>query len=476
MDCRHAPPSATTARTRWFCPTPNCSNGSRAGATRPRLECDGQPLQFHGQIAALTPHLENGDKELSFTHRFTLPGGENHSVADAKFFNRQPPLALVDGTFYLLRNAPPPPVLKYLAHKPSVPVRKLSHRLLLHLRKTQSNHGVDWEQLCVAHRPRRSLSLSCSTTRCGCGCWPKASATRASGFGTATNGSPNDRARSAGRQAGNSRRPAPRTRRSQWLRKLDWFTPEPGLWIGDANENFLGSLAGAWAGAPGRGGISRQPGVSPSVPARRASSSRGSSSRAAALTGWPSPPNGRPRDSNFPRRIWNGSPPPPAALSNCRTPAGWNWTPTAVQGAHEAMADMGVDGLIAVPQKVGMEHVAHLDEERVDAVRRFAGGEGVARARSEFKGVPSVELPEGLAGRAASVSKGRLRFSLPPHADQARRHSRRRHGPGQNAADARVAGVAQGAATKKIPSRRSSSVRRPCCTTGGARRSGSRRT
>jgi hypothetical protein len=30
-------------------------------------------------------------------------------------------------------------------------VRKLSHRLLLHLRKTQTNHGVDWEQLCVAH-------------------------------------------------------------------------------------------------------------------------------------------------------------------------------------------------------------------------------------------------------------------------------------------------------------------------------------
>src|ERR1035438_499961 len=31
----------------------------------------------------------------------------------------------------------------------------------------------------------------------------------------------------------------------QWLRKLDWFMQEPGLWIGDANENFLGSLAEA---------------------------------------------------------------------------------------------------------------------------------------------------------------------------------------------------------------------------------------
>ncbi len=94
---------------------------------------NGQPLQFHGQIIALAPHLENGDKELSFTHRFNLPGGENHSVGDAKFFNHQPPLALVGNAFFLLRNAPPSRVLKYLAHKPSVPVRKLSHRLLLHL-------------------------------------------------------------------------------------------------------------------------------------------------------------------------------------------------------------------------------------------------------------------------------------------------------------------------------------------------------
>ena len=57
------------------------------------------------------------------------------------------PVALVGNEFFLLRNAPPAGVLKYLAQKPSVPVRKLSHRLLLHLRKSQANHGVDWEQL-----------------------------------------------------------------------------------------------------------------------------------------------------------------------------------------------------------------------------------------------------------------------------------------------------------------------------------------
>src|SRR5580704_4297994 len=55
---------------------------ARWGHTK-RLEFCGakEPLQYHGQIIALAPHLENGDKELSFTHRFSLPCGTLHSVA-----------------------------------------------------------------------------------------------------------------------------------------------------------------------------------------------------------------------------------------------------------------------------------------------------------------------------------------------------------------------------------------------------------
>ncbi len=146
-----------------------------------------------------------------------------------------------------------------------MPVRKLSHRLLLHLRKTQSDHGVDWEQLCVVHRPRRNLFSSYLTTRCGCACWREASATRASGSGTATNGLPTKSEKRPGDKPEilDDPRLEPAT---QWLRTLDWFMPEPGLWIGDANENFLGSLADAWAATPSGRGISRQPGVSPVVP------------------------------------------------------------------------------------------------------------------------------------------------------------------------------------------------------------------
>ena len=59
---------------------------------------------------------------------------------------------LAGNTFYLLRNAPPPTVLKHLASRPSVVVRKLSHRFVAALAgEARPITGVDWEQLCITH-------------------------------------------------------------------------------------------------------------------------------------------------------------------------------------------------------------------------------------------------------------------------------------------------------------------------------------
>jgi len=359
-----------------------------------RLEYDGQPLQFHGQVAVLSPHLENGDKELSFTHYVVLPDGKNHCVAEVKFFNRQPPLALVNGTFYLLRDAPPPSVLKYLAQKPSVPVRKLSHRLLLHLRKTQSNHGVDWEQLCITHKaaPQFVFELLDDTVRLRL--LARSQQDHSIWFWDGHEWIANEpRKRPSDKpEILDDPRLEPAT---QWLHKLDWFVSEPGLWVGDANENFLGSLAGAWAerpkdadflGNPGFHRLFLQPrqlkprlvvkgsgidwlAVSAEWEAEGLKLSKADLERLASATG---------RFVKLPNSGW-------VELDT-----------SAVQNAHEAMADMGVDGLIAVPQKVGMEHVAHLDE---DGFGRFADSPEAKALRGhirDFKGVPSVELPKAL--------------------------------------------------------------------------------
>jgi hypothetical protein len=63
--------------------------------------------KFDGQVGELTPHLENGQSELSFTHRLKLPDGTTHGLKDLQFFSGRPALVLVGHRFYLLRNAPP---------------------------------------------------------------------------------------------------------------------------------------------------------------------------------------------------------------------------------------------------------------------------------------------------------------------------------------------------------------------------------
>jgi len=372
------------------------------------LAADGQPLQFHGAVAVLTPHLENGDKELSLTHRLTVPGGETHALGEVKFFNAQPPLALVGHTFYLLRNAPPPTVIEHWARRPAVAVRRLSHRLLTHLRRTQSSHGVDWEQLCVAHpaAPQFVFELLDETVRLRL--LAKSLRDQSVWYWNGHEWQPNERKKRP------SDRPEilddPRLEPAmQWLRQLDWFTPEPGLWIGDANENCLGTLAQAWLDRPKGAEFLGNPAfhrlfltprrlkpklivkgsgidwlaVSAEWEAEGMKLSKADLERLASATG---------RFVKLPN-------------------SGWVELDTAaVQSAHEAMADLGVAGLIAVPQKVGMENVAHLGEAEFSRFADTADAKALRARVADFKGVPSVAIPGGVKAAMRPYQKDGFDF------------------------------------------------------------------
>jgi SNF2 family DNA or RNA helicase len=91
--------------------------------------------------------------------------------------------------------------------------------------------------------------------------------------------------------------------------------------------------------------------------------------------------------------------------------SGWVELDThAVQGAHEAMAEMGVDGLIAVPQKIGMEHVAHLGEEEFTRFADSAEAQALRERVRDFKGVPSANLPKGLQAELRPYQKDGFDF------------------------------------------------------------------
>jgi len=358
-----------------------------------RLELSGAGgIKFHGQVAELTPHLENGDKELSFTHRVTLPGGEMFAMNAVQFFSGRLPLALVRDTFYLLRNAPPPALLEYWANKPALPVRKLSHRLLKQLRKTRSVPGVDWEQLCVTHpaQPQFIFELLDDTMRLRL--IARSEKDQSKWFWNGHDWQHEDARNRQGEKPEilDDPRLEPVT---QWLRQLDWFTPEPGLWVGDANENFLGVLGAAWPNRPANAEYLGNP---------------------AFHRLFLNPRQLRPRlvvkgsgiDWLSVSAEWEqeGLKLTAADLLRLQTATGRfvklpdsGWVELdsgAVQSAHETMADLGVEGLIPVPHRVGIEQAAHLGEEELKRFGDSPQAQVLRERLANFKGTPSAALPE----------------------------------------------------------------------------------
>ena len=216
------------------------------------LELDANPTKRMVDLDGcldLTPQLETADAELVFTHRLRLPDGEHYPLDQAQFFAGPPSLALLGHTFYLLRDPPPHDLLIHWAQRPSLPVKKLSHRLLTHLRKNGSSKGADWEQLCVAHTavPRFIFELSDDSVRLRLLAESERDRTvwQWNGHEWQLTGSVKRQAEKPEILDDPRLEPA-----AQWLRRLDWFTPEPGLWVGDSNESFLNTLAVAWPDRP----------------------------------------------------------------------------------------------------------------------------------------------------------------------------------------------------------------------------------
>src|SRR6266481_6334853 len=328
-----------------------------------RLELNGNTqgaIEFRGEIAELAPHLENGERELAFTHRLVLPGGKSHALSEAQFFQSRPPLALAGNTFYLLRNAPPPDLLAQLTTRPAVPVRKLSHRLLTHLRKNKSNHGLDWEQLCVVHPATPQFIFEILDDSVRLRLLAHSERDRSVWFWNGHEWQCNE----PGKRPGDKPEllDDPRLEPAAlWLRKLDWFTPKPGLWVGDATEAFLSLLASAWADRPREAEYLGNPGFHRLFLAPRQLRPRlivkGSGIDWLSVSAeW--------EQEGLKLTIADLQRLQTATGKFVKLPdGGWmQLDSTAVQAAHETMADLGLDRLNTEPQKVALLHVTQMDE------------------------------------------------------------------------------------------------------------------
>jgi SNF2 family DNA or RNA helicase len=372
-----------------------------------RMDSD-QPLRFQGHLAELVPHLENHAKVLSFTHCLKLPDGGRQPLEAIRFFTLQPPLVLADHTFYVLRNAPSPEVLEHWAATPAVPVTKLSHRLLGYLRRNHSGQGFNWDKLCTIHPAKPQFQFELLDDLVHLRLTARSDHDDSIWIWQGHEwvlDTPGKR-RADKPEILDDPRLEPAV---QWLRKLDWFSPEPGLWTGDANENFLGSLAEAWGDKPRAADYFGNPtfqrlflqprqlkpkvmvkgsgidwlSVSAEWEAEGMRLSKKDLERLAAAT------------SRF------------VKLPN----AGWvELNTAAVQNAHETMAELGVDGLTPLAQKVGLEQVMHLDEAGLERFGSSPQARALRERLKEFKGIPDTGVPASVTASLRPYQKAGFDF------------------------------------------------------------------
>ncbi|PAW82183.1 MAG: serine/threonine protein phosphatase [Pedosphaera sp. Tous-C6FEB] len=358
------------------------------------MECGTKPVVYHGQVAELTPHLQNGDQELAFTQRIKLSNGEIRPLSEAIWFGGQPPLAFVDDTFYLLRNAPPGTLLESIARTPTLPVRKLSHRFLTNLRRAHFDNGVDWDQLCTAHPalPQFTFELVDEVIRIRL--LARSERDQSIWHWNGHEWVPDEpgRVRNGKPEILDDLRLEPAI---DWLRRLNCFTPEPGLWVGDAAENFFNILSTNWATRPadaeflGNAAFQRlfltprklKPNlivkgsgidwfsVSAEWESEGMKLTKADLQRLASATG---------RFVKLPD-------------------SGWVELDTkAVQNAHEALADLGLEGLSPIAQQVPIEQAAHLDEKGLEKFGDSEHAKVLRKRLANFEGIAPTNLPAGL--------------------------------------------------------------------------------
>ena len=358
------------------------------------LNATGQAqLLFRGQLARFNYRLDNGNHELSLAHSLETPQG-TFALADVHFFGGELPLALAGSEFYLLENAPSPRLLGGLLEKPVLPIRKLSHRLLTQLRRAHAHEDNRWDGLCVTHtaRPQFIFELSDEVVRLRL---------------LATSERDNSVWQWNGHEWIYAGQNARRTEKPDlldderldnaigWLRKLDWFTPEPGLWVGDANENFLGTLSLVWGSKPPGADFLGNPAFQRLFLQPRKLKPK-------LLV------KGSGIDWLSVSAEWEqeGMKLSPAALQRLATAtsryvklpdAGWVELDTeAVTQAHETMAELGVDGLVPIAQKVDMVQAKALDEGTLQKFGDSPEARALRQRLVNFKGVPDTDLPSGL--------------------------------------------------------------------------------
>ncbi|MDB4459254.1 hypothetical protein N9059_01640, partial [bacterium] len=339
-----------------------------------------KPIQFHGEIAEIAPHLEDNGTELMFTQALKLSDKREIPISEGRYFDGRPMIALVGEVFYCIRNSPSADLAVEWFKNPSVPVVQLTKALLLHFRHTKGEEDSRWNTLCETHpaMPVYVFELEDDTVRLRL----RAKSDK-DGSMWLWNG--HDWEYDGEEERACERPEVLDDERLQpsvlWLRQLDWFTPEPGLWVGDATENFLNMLASAWPDRPqaadylGNDGFKRL--FMNAKPIKPKVLLKGSGiDWLSVSTEWEAETLKLTKNDLIQLQR--------STSKFVKLPdSGWvQLDEEAVQDAHEAMADLGVDGLAPDLQKIDMLHASQASE---NTLGYFEGQTRIKTLRKRLK-------------------------------------------------------------------------------------------
>jgi len=374
---------------------------------RLELGTEKAPVVFTGELAELAPNLDAVDRDLLFSHRLKLPGRQQMALDQVRFFAGRPVLVLAGAAFYLLRKAPPAALLAHWRQIPALPVKKLTHRLLAHLRKTTSGENADWDRLCTVHTavPQFTFELVDEVVRLRLRAKSERDGSLWQWAGHEWHHWGPAKARHTHPELVDDPRLGPAV---EWLRRFDWFTPEPGLWVGDANESFLNLIATAWAERPAEAEYLGNPAfqrlfLSPK-PLKPKLVLHGSGIDWLSVSAEWEQESLRLSAADL-QRLQT------ATGRFVKLPdSGWvQLDAAAVESAQGTMADLGLDGLVAMPQKVATLHATQLDEE---GLRQFSDQQAkTLRQRvAGFLGVKATPLPASVQAEMRPYQKAGFDF------------------------------------------------------------------
>lgn len=366
-------------------------------------------FRYTGNYASIQPRISKDDQNLKIGYELISGCGQIRvPIEEIKIFEGSPYFALAQGEFFIIENPPSEDLIGNWSATPQFETDKLSDRLLTRLRTHYAEKDPLWEEVCDAHpaKPQMVFEIENDTIKINLNGISEKD--ESLWFWSGENWQRQDSIPRSDKKPeilfDDRLTPA-----INWLQQLNCFSPEPGLWVADAEDHFLERLASLWNSRPkdteflGNPLFHRLFLRSNQIRPKIAIKSTGIDWFSVS-TEWEI--EGLKLTQKDLQALQH------ASSRFVKLPdSGWvEIDEEKVMTAHEVMADMGIDGLAPNAQKIHLGQAGNLEIEKIDTVGDAEKIRDLRKKISEFQGIEPMEMPTGIEATLRPYQKEGFSF------------------------------------------------------------------